>query len=1096
MLTLIIFWLAADLIAEEPTVIEPDGKIDYLRQIKPILAEKCYACHGTLKQKAKLRLETLSLMLKGGKNGPTIVKGNPAGSLLLQKVTTKDRDERMPPEGEGSALSDAQVEILKRWIQQGAPAPEEAIPLAPTEHWSFQEIEKPSLPKLKNSILKSSNPIDLLLEAKRLKLNLKTLPLQDKSLAIRRLYLGLTGLPPTLKQLDDPRPWEEIVEEQLSSPHHGERWGRHWMDIWRYSDWYGLGAQLRNSQKHMWRWRDWIVNSLNKDKGYDRMILEMLAGDEIDPTNLEAIQGTAFLARNYYLFNRTTWIDSTIEHTSKALFGLTLNCAKCHDHKYDPLSQEDYYTFRALFEPHQARLDPVPGTLNLEQDGLPRVFDDHLTAPTYHHIKGDPKNIDKSKRYQPSVPQIFTSFQPAIREVELPRFAYAPMVRDYVREALLKDIETNIEKAQTELAKAKNEFEKFKLESKSIKQSPPKPKHKSETKKPKDETPQFVFEDDFSKARSQDWKIEGKGWVYKNGALHQTEVNRSQYQVRFQHKLPKDFEMECRYTTTGGATFKSVSFRFDQSNDKTYENSVYSSAHAPGPKIQASPLRNGKNSFPEKGRIGYPVKVGKPYTIKLQVRDRLVNVYMDGKLVLVYSFPDRRPKGNFALSVFDGLAAFDHIKIRSLPGSMKLEGKAPVPTKDIKDPKVKFELAQLRLQAETTRLQSLKDRIKVHEQLNSSTSQEDKNALRRQAAKSEAEELKAKAEYELLAHQNDPKKLDQAQKTLVRSKNRFKEIEQGKFNFTAIKVTRKALETPAHKNSQYPAVYAHKSTGRRSALANWAISKKNPLTARVAVNHVWLRHFGKPLVENVFDFGLRTRAPLHQDALDYLAKEFMDSGWSFRHLHRLIVTSKTYQLSTSSQQAHQETQARDPENKYYWRMNSRRMESQLVRDSLLSLAQKLDLKLGGPSINPGTSNRRSLYFKHDRDHQDLFLKKFDDADHLQCYRRQESIVPQQALALANSKLTLDMVGEIIELLQKQTPPNDALSFINRSFKLILGRLPNKEEKQICLNLLHNIDPSSSPPLSTKAKTNIKNLVRRKVIMIFALINHNDFITIR
>ena len=123
---------------------------------------------------------------------------------------------------------------------------------------------------------------------------------------MRRLYLDLIGLPPTRAQLEDTRPWEVIVDELLKSPHHGERWARHWMDIWRYTDWYGLGAQLRNSQKHIWHWRDWIVESLNADKGYDRMIHEMLAADELAPTDLKALRATGFLARNYYLFNRTS----------------------------------------------------------------------------------------------------------------------------------------------------------------------------------------------------------------------------------------------------------------------------------------------------------------------------------------------------------------------------------------------------------------------------------------------------------------------------------------------------------------------------------------------------------------------------------------------------------------------------------------------------------------------------------------------------------------------------------------------------------------------------------------------------------------------
>src|SRR5690606_21151465 len=216
------------------------------------LAEKCNSCHGVLKQEGSLRLETRSLMVQGGDSGAAIAPGNPDESFLLERIVSKE----MPPAEEGAPLKPEQIAVIRKWIEQGAAAPDEPIPTGPRDHWSFQRIERPPIPNLKSGTL--DNPIDAFLEAKRQEHGLKQQPEVERSLAIRRLYLDLTGLPPTLEQLRDQRPWEEIVDELLASPHHGERWGRHWMDVWRYSDWYGLGAQLRNSQKHIWRWRDWI----------------------------------------------------------------------------------------------------------------------------------------------------------------------------------------------------------------------------------------------------------------------------------------------------------------------------------------------------------------------------------------------------------------------------------------------------------------------------------------------------------------------------------------------------------------------------------------------------------------------------------------------------------------------------------------------------------------------------------------------------------------------------------------------------------------------------------------------------------------------
>ncbi len=423
-------------------------RIDYLTQIKPLLTEKCYACHGRLKQESDLRLETRSLMIDGG----VIVPGKPDESELLRRITSQG-DDRMPPLAEGSPLKRDEIHLLRAWIVQDAPAPEEEIPAAPKEHWAFQKIARPAVPDSDQL-----NPIDALLKAKRDSRSIKTQPTAERSILIRRLYLDLIGLPPTREQLNDPRAWNQIVDSLLASPHHGERWGRHWMDVWRYSDWYGLGAQLRNSQKHIWHWRDWIIESLSADKGYDQMIREMLAGDELAPNHPDAVRGTGFLARNYYLFNRTTWLDSTIEHTGKAFLGLTLNCAKCHDHKYDPVTQLDYYRMRAIFEPHQVRLDPVPGEIDFEKDGLPRVFDDHTDLPTFLHKRGNPMTPDKETKITAGVPAFLASFQPAIQPVILPYEAYVPGARDYVQQDRLRRQTSKIETAENELAAARKQL--------------------------------------------------------------------------------------------------------------------------------------------------------------------------------------------------------------------------------------------------------------------------------------------------------------------------------------------------------------------------------------------------------------------------------------------------------------------------------------------------------------------------------------------------------------------------------------------------------------------------------------------------------------
>src|SRR4051812_23149907 len=358
----IAFLVLSPLAAAAPA--EPPGAVDYAKQVKPILADRCFACHGALKQKAGLRLDAGPLIRKGGDNGPVVVPGKADDSLLIHAVTGTHDAVRMPKEG--APLTDEQVGLLRAWVDQGATAPDEPTPPDPRDHWAFRPPVRPAVPEVADKAW-VRNPIDAFVDAGHERHGLTHRPEANKATLLRRGYIDLVGLPPTRQQLhafladESPGAYEKVVDELLASPRYGERWGRHWMDVWRYSDWAGYQAEVRDSQPFVWRWRDWIVESLNADKPYDRMVSEMLAGDELAPADPQTVRATGFLARSWYKFNRNVWLDNTVEHTSKAFLGLTLNCARCHDHKYDPLAQREYYQFRAFFEPTNIRTDRVPG---------------------------------------------------------------------------------------------------------------------------------------------------------------------------------------------------------------------------------------------------------------------------------------------------------------------------------------------------------------------------------------------------------------------------------------------------------------------------------------------------------------------------------------------------------------------------------------------------------------------------------------------------------------------------------------------------------------------------------------------------------------
>jgi hypothetical protein len=673
------------------------------------------------------------------------------------------------------------------------------------------------------------------------------------------------------------------------------------MDIWRYSDWWGLGAEVRNSQKHIWHWRDWIIESLNDDRGYDQMVREMLAADELYPNDLDRLRGGGFLARQYFKFNRTSWLDETIEHTSKAMLGLTFNCAKCHDHKYDPISQVDYYRFRAIFEPHQIRTDQVPGEIDFERDGIPRAFDCNLEAVTHVHLRGDDRTPDTSRTIEPGMPAFLPQAGWKVEPVALPAESYAPGLRPFVVEdhvsAALQKIESA--KAAAEAARA---------------------------------------------------------------ALVQAEQ------------------------TAGLATTSGM--------EPTAEM----------------------------------------------------------------------------------LAAVSQTKLALVAAEKSLEAQSVVPP-----------ALRARVAADAARTQQ-------PPATNAAELASAAVAAERAVTLAAAEETVARAELELAKAPDDKraeveKKLAEARGALDTARQQVTESGEG---YTPLAGALKTLESNLEDEKSRSKPFPTTSTGRRSALARWITDPENPLTARVAVNHLWSRHMGRPLVATVFDFGRNGAAPSHPELLDWLAVEFIEHGWSMKHIHRLIALSNTYRMTSSSAGAAEENLKRDQDNQFYWRANPVRMEAQLVRDSLLRLAGELDLAMGGPSIpaNDESSRRRSLYYFHSHNEHQKFLETFDDAMVRECYRRSESIVPQQALALANSPLAASMAEKIAQQLASVAPHQSDADFTRAAFATILAEEPSSDEVAACCEALEQLTAAAI------AKQHADPKQQARTNLVHALLNHNDFVTVR
>ncbi|MFO0812171.1 MAG: DUF1553 domain-containing protein [Gemmatales bacterium] len=742
----------------------------------------------------------------------------------------------------------------------------------------FEMVTRPSVPAVSPGEL-VRQPLDAFIIAERQSQGLAARPEASKEVLVRRLYLDLTGLPPTMEEraafLTDSRPdaYELLVDKLLASPRYAERWGRHWMDVWRYSDWAGYGMEIRESQPHIWRWRDWIIESLQADKPYDQMVREMLAGDELAPNDDKTIRATGFLVRNWYKFNRNVWLDNTVEHTAKAFLGLTVNCARCHDHMYDPIKQTEYYSFRAVFEPLQIRTDRLPGQPDTGKDGLARVYDAELDAKTYLFLRGNDKMPDKERLCPPAVPVSVQGGPLPVKPVVLPRDAYDVEHREYVLKEAADQAKVRLQQATTALGQVR------------VKQV-------------------------------TGWiSIVRPGVVIPSPVLSQfeLEVQAAQAELVAGQLAVAVAEMELQHRLTVAA-----------------------------------------NSSAAEARTAFPTLIASA-------------------------------KRQQALA----------------------EAKRTV---------VQTQLAQLR--------SSAKNRAKVTEQLK-------------------------QAQAQLLA----------AEVALLKT-------------IEAVNATPK---------------YPDKSTGRRLALAQWITSPRNPLAARVAVNHVWLRHFGQPLVNSVFDFGSNGQAPTHPALLDWLASEFMTQGWSLKKLHKTIVTSTTYRLDSTPESS---SLAKDPDNRFYWRRLPQRMQAEAVRDSILHQAGKLDFTQGGPEIDYQaglTTYRRSLYYRTANEKQMTFLVAFDAPSPNECYRRVNSVAPQQALAMANSSMAQE--ASIVIATQLQTVSGD-YAFVQAIFERLLGRLPTTEEHKLCSTfLLEQTQRMKSSDLSATTK-------KARASLVLVLLNHHEFVTIR
>ncbi len=445
--------------------------------VRPLLIENCQSCHGEKKQKGGLRLDSAASLAKGGKNGPILSLNKPSDSKILLAISYKDKDLQMPPE---EALPADKVAILTRWVQMGAPFPastgiavaapprfkKRIITDADRTFWSFQPPQDQSPPAVKDAAW-CRNEVDRFVLAKLESENLTPAPEADRRTLIRRAYLDLWGLPPTPEEVDafladqSADAWEKLIDKLLASPRYGERWARHWLDLVRYAE--SDGYKQDAYRASVFPYRDYVIRSFNSDKPYDRFITEQLAGDELDPNNPDVFIGTAYFRHGIYEYNqadvRTQWnsiLDEITDVTSDAVLGLSMGCARCHDHKFDPILQKDYFKLRAFFAPIVQRHDlPLATPAQKAQYAAALAkWEDKTTE-----LRDKIESIEKAPR-QRAIEGAINKFPPEIRDlIHKPAAQRTPLEEQLVQLGYRQVIEKSENVTAKLTGKAKEEYD-------------------------------------------------------------------------------------------------------------------------------------------------------------------------------------------------------------------------------------------------------------------------------------------------------------------------------------------------------------------------------------------------------------------------------------------------------------------------------------------------------------------------------------------------------------------------------------------------------------------------------------------------------------
>lgn len=965
------------------------------KRIRPLLAEKCYACHSAATTAlGDLRLDSRDAARAGGTRGPAVVPGQPEASWLLKAVSYTDLDVRMPPRGK---LSDDEIAALRRWIADGAADPREdaaaaAVEEAPTvedgrNFWAFQPVDKPAVPAVarRDWVL---SPVDAFILRKLDEAGLEPAAPAGKAALLRRVTFDLTGLPPTRDELESfladssPDAFEAVVERLLASPQYGERWARHWLDLVRYAE--TNGHEFDNNKLDAWRYRDYVVRAFNQDLPYDTFLTEQIAGDLLpkprvreDNGELESPIGSGF----WWLWEvlnsptdsvkaRADQVDNQIDVLSKSMLGMTLACARCHDHKFDPLPTRDYYSIAGILHSTQLRETLI--------DGPARRAEAHASlqsaARTSRRLRNEAGDAEMLSKLRESI-ELQAPLTAALDDLaagkETAWTAYLREVLDEPSDPLypLARLSTQAGEFPQRLKAVREEMDEWVTKSH--------PAHPLWTERDDE------IHEEFGATLRQEWELEGyafsgefgprpEGVQPVAGATGQRRKTNGPRPELLGDSLAsgageatgilftRKFVMPARYVHV---RMSGTTSRKGQKESSPLRFTIWADDHPSAIAVPSGPERYRWHTLPmvkERGRECY---------LQIVDRSRTGHIAIDQ---IVFSDDSEPPP----------------IRHRPMAGVVALLERDYDSRRDV----IAAYEAWARTQTDPAVFGLLAPRIDHSESFGTP----EREVLTASSRDHSALPVPA---YAMSSMDDKPRN--------IRIHNR------GNHKNLGDEAPRQFLTVIAGEDQE-----PFSNGSGRLELAEWVARPENPLTARVMVNRVWKHHFGQGIVRSVDNFGKTGDRPTHPELLDYLAAEFVASGWSIKHLHRSMVLSSTYRMSS---RASASAEASDPDNKLLSHMPVRRLEAEAIRDTILELSGRLDRTIGGPPVAPHISEyqdgrgkpktgpldgdgRRSLYVGVRRNFLTPLFLAFDyPLPTTTAGRRGTSAVPAQALILLNNE---------------------------------------------------------------------------------------------